>query len=433
MDEGSRTDSLPDAPHAHDATLEAVLRAGIAQKGPALLYAPAVLKSLLEEQRPDARADIALLLVALEEQVPEALLGVYSDEEMRSLTRRLEDQLCERRAIDRRSAGWAVGTWARALRAGPVDVAVPTPAMREGPPAGMSTDPEDAPAWLSDLRPRARTFTRWHAIAGVMAAIVIAAIALYTGSHRARKGLTPAEVVQAAPPLVPAPSVADTTPALPAPAAPIAAAPVVASRPTIPTQPSVITHIAVPTDVTAGRRFSLTIDYRAGAAQPVSIERRSVAGGVGTADAVVVTRIAQLSRPKSGSLRYPFAAIATPARSAFEFTLVDVDGTRSDPRRVVVDVTAAALRNVAVACTRGTCGSVVSSREITSGAKATTRLYETVVRLDDRTTRTARQPNRWKAGVRVRLTAAGRFVAVEKIASKVARRPTSERLRSTRP
>ena len=440
MDEGPRPDAEPAAAAPPGQTLAQALRSGFDRQGPALLYAPDELERLLVEQCPRAGAGIALILIALEEHVPQALLGTYADDARSQLAPRLADALHTRRGVERDAARWAVETWSGALHierlGSPRGANAEAPAPADDHPfAPPGTATEEAPL------PTERTalwsvtnFRTWHGVVGIVAVIGVAAALVGLAQNRmfsrsdsdrvldalsATHAPSPDPASAAVPPAAPV-AIAQASPPAPAPqsvaALPAAAPPPVAVAPPAPS--AAIFDIAVPTDLVTGKRFMVTIGYRAGDRPPLSIERRAVDGAAKGKQDTVRTPVAKLSK-RAGTLRYPFAAVATPSRRTFEFALVDVDGRRSAPKRVVVEVVRASAPTTAVACSRDTCGSVQSVRAIDgpSNGRATkaapARRYEVVVRMDDRSTRTVVQVARPGIGARVRW-AAGKLTVLPK-------------------
>ena len=194
-----------------------------------------------------------------------------------------------------------------------------------------------------------------------------------------------------------------------------------------PAQPPVITAIAVPHDTVAGQPFDLTIAYGQGSGSIAKIERKVIASTVAWQPRIATTPTSVLPGPKAGAVTYPFGAIAMPSQSTFAFTLVDINGVRSEPRRVAIDVVAPAPpppRVVSNRCTSATCGRVVAVREVDGKAEASgvgpmvtgffgrlfghktdraAKLYRITVRMDDGTTQVMSKPTRWPSGARVRV------------------------------
>ncbi len=99
------------------------------QFGPGLAAQPDRLRSLLQDECPTAKREIAALMQAMDEGIPEDLLRVTSGEPFESLGPRLAKRLSEQKALAREAADWAVQAWARALGMG--SAAVPMQSGRE--------------------------------------------------------------------------------------------------------------------------------------------------------------------------------------------------------------------------------------------------------------------------------------------------------------
>lgn len=80
--------------------------------GAELLAEPVRLRGLLADEVPQARKEISVLMMALEERVPQDLMRVHSGESASSLTPRLARRLAEEKALSPDAARWAVGAWA---------------------------------------------------------------------------------------------------------------------------------------------------------------------------------------------------------------------------------------------------------------------------------------------------------------------------------
>lgn len=140
-----------------------------------------------------------------------------------------------------------------------------------------------------------------------------------------------------------------------------------------PAQPPVIGAINVPRSIVVGKPFSFTIAYENGAGNVVQVERKVIESNVKWQSDEQTTKMSDLTNPKQGSVTYPFQAMNTPLHSTIEFTLVDADGVRSEPKRVVLDVVPPSVRtaNAEVGCTASTCGKVVAVRETEQKAEGT--------------------------------------------------------------
>lgn len=177
----------------------------------------------------------------------------------------------------------------------------------------------------------------------------------------------------------------------PAPA-PVAPPPVVAiSKPDTPAPPT-IARIDVP-HAAPGKPLLLAIHVDLASSAELSlVERRVVDGSVPMRS----TPASSLERARKGVLLYPVDASERAAGNTLQFNLVDRQGHRGPARRVSLR-TETMPQAAAVECTRTTCGSVVAVRE--AG-----RVFETIIRMDDRSIHTVAQPSRWRTGARVRMS-----------------------------
>lgn len=115
----------PAVPAPSRARLAAALSSAIDRFGANVFRDPDHLKLVLGQACPDSAQDIALVLTAITEEVPQKLLAAPSNSELEALLPRLVQRLHERAAIDRASATWVVRTLTHAL-------ALPTAGL-EGP------------------------------------------------------------------------------------------------------------------------------------------------------------------------------------------------------------------------------------------------------------------------------------------------------------
>lgn len=105
----------PDVPTPARARLAAALSSAIDRFGANVFRDPDHLKLVLGQACPDAARDIALVVTAITEEVPQKLLAAPSNSELEALLPRLVQRLHERAAIDRASATWVVRTLTHAL------------------------------------------------------------------------------------------------------------------------------------------------------------------------------------------------------------------------------------------------------------------------------------------------------------------------------
>ena len=97
--------------------------------GPSLIYEADRLEQQLDRQCPEASHEIALVVSALRQRVPQSMLAARSEEHLQTLLPPLVELLVSGTGTDRESATWAVRTWAHAL-------ALPATGLdREHPPA----------------------------------------------------------------------------------------------------------------------------------------------------------------------------------------------------------------------------------------------------------------------------------------------------------
>lgn len=83
--------------------------------GTGLLGDAGRLRGLLQDEVPQARKEISVLLLALEEHVPQDLMRVHSGEPISSLSPRLARRLTDDKALSPEAARWAVNAWAQGL------------------------------------------------------------------------------------------------------------------------------------------------------------------------------------------------------------------------------------------------------------------------------------------------------------------------------
>ncbi len=216
----------------------------------------------------------------------------------------------------------------------------------------------------------------------------------------------------------PKPDAPSTEPRAPASAAPLGTAvgtPISAptSTPTSVQRPT-IKRVDVPRAV-VGAPFTVAIRVDIGANAVAAVERKVVDGSAALRRTSAVTTSTGLRRSKNGALLVPFKAIAEPSYATIEFTVVNRDGLRSEPRRATLTV-AAAPAVAASYCTRTTCGAVVAVRELDAGPNARAadrgaKMYEVIIRMDDRTIHKATVSEYWSKGTGVQMVG-GRFVAM---------------------
>ena len=294
--------------------------------------------------------------------------------------------------------------------------------------------PPPEPPWVSAAEPPARRFNPWLGLLGVVTAAAVAIAAM--------RFVMPTDVAPAPPastsPMVEAPSKpAASTPApaetpsvaVAAPTAPAPTAPAPDEVALVAVAPPAIVSIVSPATIAPNTPFMLTIEFTPGGSPVTSVERKSIAADGGVEATARTTSISSLASPREGTLRYPVEGLAASARGTLEFTLVDRDGSRSEPKRVIVEAAAPTkaatetstppAKAESVVCTRSTCGSVVSVREIDRAKN-----NEVIVRMDDRSIQALVSSTPWKVGARVR-RAGARIVAVDAVQARRAAPPAS--------
>lgn len=394
--------------------------------GAGLLGEPGRLRGLLQDECPQAKRETSVLLLALEERVPQDLTRVQSGEPIQSLSPRLAKRLVEEKSLSPAAAQWAVDAWARGLgltdslvHSG-VEGATPSGTVPPlGPGRAGPANDERARSDLNDAVPP----TGWaaqppavrYAVMGL--ALVVLAAALWFGLLQPKAQIVGVDTQG---PLVadgrPNPVLLDietrrtavqrvdvrfvrgdvtwpqaawsVTPEGGAVAAGKVAVGTLAQRADKPVSatfeytlvatdgtrsapfehsftfvpPAVITGVRVPRPLLVGREFALSIQYKRGGADIVQIERRIVDAGATNGQAAISVPV-QLDQA-SGAYEYRFDAAKQPTRSAVEFVLVDAQGVRSQPYKVNLDIGTAARAGSGPA-------TVVAIREIKGEGKAT--------------------------------------------------------------
>ncbi|MEO8937667.1 MAG: hypothetical protein ABI277_16125 [Burkholderiaceae bacterium] len=189
---------------------------------------------------------------------------------------------------------------------------------------------------------------------------------------------------------------------------------------------SFISSVEVPRLV-AGRPFVVGINVSGSQDNVAAIESKVIDNNASKADDAKMTPLADLKRSTDGAWLVPFKAIDAPSRGTLRLALVDTAGRRSASKNVDLQVDAsptAPSSESAVAaaplpaCTRTTCGNVVSIRAVEADSN-----FEVIVRMDDRTIRAIRESARLPVGARVQ-QADGRYVVKGRVPAKKA---TTER------
>lgn len=107
--------STPSSSSLYDPAVGGALRSLMDRYGVTLLGEPGRLRGLLQDDCPQAKREISVLLQALDEHVPQDLLRVHSGEPIQSLSPRLAKRLTDEKALSPAAARWAVEAWAQGL------------------------------------------------------------------------------------------------------------------------------------------------------------------------------------------------------------------------------------------------------------------------------------------------------------------------------
>ncbi len=368
--------------------------------GTPLLSDAARLRGLLADEVPQAKKEISVLLLALEERVPQDLMRVHSGEPISSLSPRLARRLTDEKALAPDAARWAVHAWALGLGVDSVLVSQPATAdaafaAQEGSAAAFASPHSAAnqqfgqalPAPLPAPSPFDDRRVRWGA--GALAALLLAATGwwftvpkldiarvetqgLFVGNGKpvpvfidfeARNvQLRSAEVrlvkgdgnwgatswkVDLAPDgggatRVAAGSLQVTTPK------PISATfeyVLVAAdgKKSAPYQrtfdvvpPLLITKVSVPRSMLVGKEFAVDITFQKSSAEIVRVERKVIESSQPWAQNEQALPL-KVAADATG-FAYRFDPFPKPTRATLEFTLVDAAGQKSEPVRVALNV-----------------------------------------------------------------------------------------------
>jgi outer membrane lipoprotein SlyB len=379
----------------YDPSIGSTLRALVDRYGVSLIGESGRLRGLLQDECPQARREISVLLQALEDRVPQDLMRVHSGEPISSLTPRLAKRLSDDKAMSPQASRWAVATWAQglglesALGLGPDfvgaddETAPIAAAAGVGPIAANEVFLDTAPHVQVHAPPPRRV--PWWAVA---AGVVLLAVAAWFGFLQPHLDIKAVEMQGAfvgdgKPHAVrlqvdarnstlrevevrfvrgdgawnPQPTsypVAATASQIDAgtlsvqTTKPINAtfaytlvgadgkrsAPFERSFEIVP--PLVITEVNVPRPIKVGENFAVAIKYRRSGADVVRIERHVVNSSVPWAQTDAVQQLA--APDATGSVSYSFDAATKALRSTVEFVLVDAQGVRSEPQRVALNV-----------------------------------------------------------------------------------------------
>ena len=390
----------------------------LAQFGASVIAEPDRLRGLLQDECPIAKREIAALMQAHDDGIPEDLQRVASGEPLEALASRLAHRLADHKALTREAADWAVRAWATAL-----GIQVPnhsaSTARNESAAAGAPADADErakleaqrrddagdrstreAAARVATWRDR---WTAWPSRTKRVAIGVVAAIAavigwnvlsgpelritavempesfLGDGKRRevflefAARGTTPRTVEiryvrgdgRWNPPSWKVNLTGDATtsrrsgigtmsyttqqPAQVTFEYVLVAADGRRSEPfektfsiqPPPSTPPRITNLQLPGSVYVGREFTVQIAFEDPDGDVARVERRVIESSTPWAQDVYSQEAPGASGRKSGMTSYKFEAPKVPFKSVIEFVLIDARGSRSEPRRVAMEVLAA--------------------------------------------------------------------------------------------
>ncbi len=379
----------------YDAHIGSALRALVDRYGASLIGDSGRLRGLLQDECPQAKREISVLLQALEDRVPQDLMRVHSGEPIASLSPRLAKRLSDEKAMSPQASRWAVATWAQglgletALGLGPDFVgaddapAHSVPASGVGPIAANEVFLDTAPQVPVTAPPPRRV--PWWAVG---TAVVVLAIVAWFGFLQPHLDIKAVEMQGAfvgdgkprpvrlqvdarnstlrevevrfvrgdgawnvqptSYPVAATASAIDAGTLSVQTTKPINAtfaytlvgadgkrsAPFERSFEIVP--PLVITGVDVPRPLKVGQNFAVAIKYQRSGADVVRVERHVVNSSTPWAQADAVQQLA--APDASGNVSYSFDAATKPMRSTVEFVLVDAQGVRSEPQRVALNV-----------------------------------------------------------------------------------------------
>ena len=377
------------------------LKSLIDRYGTPLLGDAGRLRGLLQDEVPQAKKEISVLLLALEERVPQDLMRVHSGEPIASLSPRLARRLSEEKSLSTDAARWAVYAWARGLG---LDSVLPPMETVPGPAFGGQASPPVPPHSAANERfgdvgslalpqPSPLQDKRVQIGLGALAAIGIAAAGwwftqpqlditridtagVFVGNGKPQPVFVDfqsrnTQVKSAEVRLVKGDGdwgqtswKIDVTPdAANAGRVTAGSLQVKASKPMTATfeytlvaadgkrsapfqrtfdvvAPLLITRVNVPRPLRVGREFAVDIGFQKSGAEIVRVERKVI-------ESTVPWQANELAQPlklntETGRFDYKFDAFAKPTRATVEFTLVDAAGLRSEPVRVALDIAAPA-------------------------------------------------------------------------------------------
>jgi Glycine zipper 2TM domain len=382
--------AAPQSGSLYDDAVGGTLRSLVDRYGITLLGEAGRLRGLLQDECPQAKREISVLLQALEDRVPQDLLRVHSGEPIGSLSPRLIKRLSDEKAMSPQASRWAVATWAQGLG---LDVALgmhPDFVGTEDTPGHEAIVPMAANEEFSDhlkVPPPPRKVPPWAMAAGAVALLVACWFAFFQPKMEISSVDMPGPFVADGKPRPVAvhfsarnsavrsvevrfahgdgnwntqPATydvaADAATSAQANAGTLAysstkplnatfsyvligndgkrSAPFERTFAIVP--PLVITDVSVPRPLLVGQNFAVTIKYQRSGADIVKVERHVVSSSVPWSQTDAVQPLT--AADASGTVQYGFDAAQKPMRSTVEFVLVDAQGVRSDPKRVALNI-----------------------------------------------------------------------------------------------
>ena len=447
------------------------LSSAIDLHGPSLLREPDRLKVYLDQHCPNATREIALIVAAITEGVPQAMLAAHSDDDLEVLLPRLVKRLIERAAIEPASATWAVRTWAHALAvsssvldggriaetraAAPVAtqrssaaevLRVATPAVQHVARPPMHAE-ASTPAVVSSLAAKTDDVADEHHEQAAHANSALEPDVVSPGALASRVEKT-VEARSDADDGIRVETEIESVAAFDARAEPNGADEIAVSHSQPPSSNSrgrplgyvwkIAATVAAVVAVIVAVRWGLPpsppieaasekvavspqkIPSTPPALQPEAAPRAEVASPSAPAPSPA-SSAAPVPQParEAPTASTPIASAPPPAAKATRSssTRPTTQAARPDPRRATPAVAAAPTARASAECTRSTCGSVVAARTIdddsagkSSGQAA--RNYAITIRMDDRSIHTLVQSLRWQPGMRVQMTG-NRFAPID--------------------
>ena len=458
-----------------DGVVERALSSVIDMYGSSLLREPDRLKVYLDRNCAGATREIALVMAAVTEGVPQAMLAAHSDDDLKVLLPQLVKRLIERAAIGRSPATWAVRAWAHTLavsssvlddgriaeapatspnatqRSSAAEVLrIASPAVLDVAPPPMRPEASAPPAvtrLIATTEVAADEHREGVAAAHPAVANEVMSYAVpdargedhvEAGSHandevradvqteipnataaRSRAGSSGADALTSAYSQPPSPGRHGRPLGSALKVAAAVAAVVVVVLAIRWDRPGSAPIDAAPKSVSVSPQNARSTPP---APQPESAPANEVASRTEPVPPLANSAVSAppITPPASRPIAAPSASAAKAAKSSSAHPAGA--GARNEPRRAASPLaTAPTIVPASAECTRSTCGSVVAVHAIDDdstsvSAKSTgqmARAYEITIRMDDRSIHTIAQSIRWQPGARVQMRGS-RFVQIDK-------------------